>query len=84
MTINGIDTVTLGHGLTEDVVKHEFWGTKLVVDRLKQFEGWEEGQVTFLRVKDSKTGLSLCPDEYRYSESAQDGVQVGSLLTTQA
>jgi len=43
MSVNGMDCVTLGHGLTDDVVKHEYWGTEKVINNLKQLVGWSTG-----------------------------------------
>lgn len=37
--VNGIETVTLGHGLKEDIVGHEYFGTHAVVDALKKRTG---------------------------------------------
>ena len=40
-----MECVTLGHGLEEEVVKHEYYGTSAVIDDLKRMGGWEEGLV---------------------------------------
>jgi Mg-chelatase subunit ChlD len=34
--VNGIEVCTLGHGLTEDIVAHDFFGTDRVLNNLKQ------------------------------------------------
>jgi len=43
--INGIHSVTLGHGLEEDGLADDFWGTQRVVDELRMDRGWSEGFV---------------------------------------
>jgi len=43
--INGVACATLGHGLTEDVVAHPYWGTGAVLDDLRSRDGWAEGLV---------------------------------------
>ena len=44
LVINGVECVTLGHGFTEDVVEHEYFGSRVIVD-LKCSEGWAHGLV---------------------------------------
>merc|ERR1712066_964992 len=48
MSVNGVVACTLGHGLTEDVVQHDYFGnrSKIIVD-LKTFDsqGFENGFV---------------------------------------
>ena len=43
VNINDVECVTWGHGLTEEVVSHHYYGTKEIVDDLKAFEGWSKG-----------------------------------------
>lgn len=60
MIINGVTTVTLGHGKTGDVREHSFFGTSQVVDCLRQLRGWNQGLVqlrTGCVVRDPATGL---------------------------
>jgi hypothetical protein len=46
MTINGIDIITLGHGIENDpVLKHPFFGTQEVINHLKTHPGWDEGLI---------------------------------------
>ena len=46
MIVNGMECVSLGHGLKEgEVVEHEYLGTEKVVEDLKKGEGWERGLV---------------------------------------
>jgi len=59
MKINGIECVTLGHGLEENVVKHPYFGTQRIIEDLKEMKGWNLGFVKVMSpfVRDSKTGL---------------------------
>jgi len=60
MTVNGLDCVTLGHGFTEDVVKHQYFGTEEVIMDLKSMPGWETGFINLNEIstrRDSVTGL---------------------------
>ncbi|KAL9645704.1 hypothetical protein ABK040_003436 [Willaertia magna] len=46
VTINGIECITLGHGLVDDeVIKHEYFGTGKVLKDLELMEGWNNGFV---------------------------------------
>ena len=49
--VNDILCVTLGHCLTYDVVKHDYFGTHKVIDDLKKLPGWSEGRPTFTNLK---------------------------------
>jgi hypothetical protein len=49
--VHNILCVTLGHGLTDDVVKHDYFGTQCVIDDLKKLPGWEMGRPTFTNLK---------------------------------
>ena len=53
VTINGVDVICLGHGLTHDpTLIHPFFGTQKVVDELKKDkEGWDKGEVVILDYK---------------------------------
>jgi len=43
---NSYEALTLGHGVVEsDIAKHDFFGTSLVIDCLKTFEGYDKGLV---------------------------------------
>lgn len=45
-TIDGLQVITLGHGVKDDPVAwHEYYGTQKVIEDLKQEKGWEEGFV---------------------------------------
>ena len=43
--INDLQCITLGHGMEGDVVGHKFFGTQAVINDLKRFEGYDEGDV---------------------------------------
>ena len=43
--IEGVPAVTLGHGLDDAVVSHEYYGTERVLGDLSKFPGWEDGLV---------------------------------------
>jgi hypothetical protein len=61
MVVNGVECVTLGHGMEGDVVGHPYFGTQCVVDDLRKMCGFEKGCVELLggksMVRDPKTGL---------------------------
>jgi len=38
--VNGIHCISLGHGIEEDVARHEYLGTQKVIDDLEKFQGW--------------------------------------------
>jgi hypothetical protein len=40
---DGWEALTLGHGFTEPVAKHAYFGTQRVIDDLAKQPGWEEG-----------------------------------------
>lgn len=44
---DGIEAVTLGHGFTENIVRHEYFGTERVIDDLMKLPGWIDGRPTF-------------------------------------
>ena len=52
MRINGLQCVTLAHGLVDEpaaagqVVSHAYFGTPAVLQDLKQMRGWQQGLVT--------------------------------------
>jgi hypothetical protein len=43
ININGVKAVTLGHDLQGDVVGHEYFGSKKVVEDMKKMSGWKQG-----------------------------------------
>lgn len=45
MTVSGVDIITLGHGYTTGILKHELFGTNKIIDILKTCKGWDEGYV---------------------------------------
>lgn len=67
--INGIECVTLGHGFTDDIVAHDYFGTSKVIEDLESIEGWEDGLVNlngFTFVRDKETGLIAGLTEIEY------------------
>jgi len=60
INVEGFDCITLGHGFTEPVAAHDFFGTQRVIDDLKKLPGWDEGRPTFtnlVAVKDPVTNM---------------------------
>jgi len=58
MIINDIECVTLGHGLKEPVVDHDYFGSDRVVSDLRKFDSWSHGIVELAPeciVRDQKT-----------------------------
>jgi len=45
MLINGIECITLGHEFEGEVIQHPYFGTKRVLEDLKNMSGWSEGAV---------------------------------------
>jgi hypothetical protein len=41
----GVRCISLGHGFTEEVLRHEYYGTKNVIENLKQMKGWDRGEI---------------------------------------
>ena len=49
--VDDILCVTLGHNLTDDVVKHDYFGTNKVIEDLKKLPGYDVGFPTFTNLK---------------------------------
>tara|TARA_B100000902_G_C27321507_1_gene924959 strand:- start:616 stop:2970 length:2355 start_codon:yes stop_codon:yes gene_type:complete len=43
--INGYQCIMLGHGFTDGILTHPYYGTERVIDDLKQNYGWHTGRV---------------------------------------
>ena len=43
--VNGVECATLGHELKDKLVEHPYYGTQVVIDDLKQYEGWNSGYI---------------------------------------
>ena len=43
---NGYECVTLGHGLKDEIVKHDFFGNN-IIEHLKKTNGWDNGLIHF-------------------------------------
>jgi hypothetical protein len=57
---DGWQALTLGHGFTEPVAAHAYFGSQRVIEDLKKQPGWEEGMPRFknlVATHDSSTGL---------------------------
>ncbi len=53
LRINGIDCISLGHGMADnDVVAHDYLGTSRVIEDLKSMAGWKAGMVVRRCVRD--------------------------------
>jgi hypothetical protein len=48
INVEGLNCITLGHGLENGILKHQYYGTDKVLKDFAQFKGWEEG---FISVK---------------------------------
>lgn len=46
VVVDGVVAVALGHGLTQPVAAHHYYGTDAVIRDLEVFPGWSEGVVT--------------------------------------
>ena len=60
VNVEGFDCITLGHGFTEPVAAHPYFGSQRVIDDLKKLAGWAEGRPTFtnlVAVKDAGTNM---------------------------
>ena len=44
--VNGYMSSTLAHGLSGEVIEHDYFGTHRVADDLKKLDGWVAGLVT--------------------------------------
>ena len=57
VNINGIDCITLGHGIQDDpVATHKFWGENILTI-LKKLPGWKKGFIELL-----PGCFTRCPD----------------------
>jgi hypothetical protein len=58
--VDGFECITLGHGFTEPVAAHPFFGTEKVIKDLERVSGWAEGRPTFVNLvatRDAETGM---------------------------
>jgi len=47
MIVNGVECCTLAHGFsTNEVIKHEYFGTNKIIEDLQKLSGWKNGVVT--------------------------------------
>lgn len=71
VVVDGVEAVTLGHGMEDDdVVRHPYFGTERVVRELQALPGWQRGWVDLQGglVRDTATSLvsGLGPAEAPY------------------
>ena len=46
MQVNGVDCITLGHGIKGDkVAEHAYFGTEQIIKDLKEMDGWHNGLI---------------------------------------
>jgi hypothetical protein len=60
VNVDGYECITLGHGFTEPVAAHPFFGTEKVINDLKEARGWAEGRPTFVNLvatRNTETGM---------------------------
>lgn len=58
--INGIECIMLGHGFTEGILKHPYFGTQMIINDMKKMKGWIDGHIVLIDnwiEKDPTTGL---------------------------
>ena len=67
--IDGVYCVTLGHGLEEHIVKHEYFGTEKVIKDLEKIDGYSDGfieieQSNYIRDETNKVcGIQIRPNQ---------------------
>ena len=62
MVVEGVPCIGWGHGFTEPVAQHEFFGTQKVLDDLSLKQGWQEGHVQLQYhslIRDKQTDLVI-------------------------
>ena len=87
--INGHQCIMLGHGFTEGVLAHPYYGTQAVIDDLKSHYGWSIGKVvvndrdmTFVKENGSVTKMIYKLESVRStSYSAIEQVESTGMLT---
>jgi hypothetical protein len=60
VNVDGFECITLGHGYTDSVAAHPFFGTEKVINNLKEISGWAEGRPTFVNLvatRNTDTGM---------------------------
>ena len=69
--INGYQCIMLGHGFTDGVLNHPYYGTQRVIDDLKQNYGWHTGKVVVndIDVKFIKEENKVVKMVYDYTKS---------------
>ena len=69
--INGHQCIMLGHGFTDGVLQHPYYGTERVINDLKKNYGWETGKVVVYDtdVKFIKNDNVIVKMEYDYTSN---------------
>lgn len=42
----GVECITLGHGYTNGILNHPYYGTQMIINELKTLNGWDDGLIT--------------------------------------
>lgn len=71
--INGYPCIMLGHGFTDGILDHPYYGTERVIDDLKENYGWETGKVSVYDrdVKFIKEENKIVKMVYDYTKSCR-------------
>ena len=69
--INGYQCIMLGHGFTDSILEHPYYGTELVINDLKENYGWYTGKVVMCDtdVKFIKEKNKIVKMTYDYTRS---------------
>lgn len=57
--INNLDVITLGHGKSEGILSHPYFGTAKVIDDLKSHPGWSTGHLVIIDPKTERDAQGL-------------------------
>ena len=57
--INNLEVITLGHGKSEGVLAHPYFGTMKVIDDLKKHQGWSTGHLVIVDPKTERDANGL-------------------------
>ena len=49
--VDGIECITLGHGMDSGILRHDYFGTNRVIDDLSKLRGWQEGFISLQSYK---------------------------------
>lgn len=57
--LNGVNAITLGHNMTNDILSHPYFGTKMVIDALKKYDSFELGKIEIEKPKEERNENGL-------------------------